>query len=78
MDSRTVSKVDVILEINGDERIPFIESLSGDIDKDYELLLNTIHSEPKYKLDIDDDNLKYFALKHMEFYRELTGDLDTA
>ena len=66
------------LDHYGDERIPFIEPLSGDIDKDYELLLNTIHSEPKYKLDIDDDNLKYFARKHIEFYRELAEDLDTA
>ena len=66
------------LDHYGDERIPFIEPLSGDIDKDYELLLNTIHSEPKYKLDIDDDNLKYFARKHTEFYRELAEDLDAA
>jgi len=66
------------LDHYGDERIPFIEPLSGDIDKDYELLLNTIHSKPKYKLDIYSDNLKYFARKHIEFYRELAEDLDTA
>tara|TARA_B100000795_G_C22767512_1_gene426342 strand:- start:107 stop:1186 length:1080 start_codon:yes stop_codon:yes gene_type:complete len=55
------------------ERTPFIEVLSGDINKDYELLLNTIHSPIKYS---DDElstklNMKEFANKHIKLYKAI-------
>jgi len=57
----------------GDERLPFIEPLSGDIDNDYELFLNTIHSPKKYN---DNDlktksNMVSFAKKHITLYKNL-------
>ena len=42
------------------ERTPFIEVLSGDINKDYQLLLNTIHSPAKYS---DDELLTKLSMK---------------
>ena len=57
----------------GNERLPFIEPLSGDIDKDYELFLNTIHSPKKYNSDDleSKSNMVGFAEKHVIFYKNL-------
>ena len=60
----------------GDERLKFIEELSGDIDKDYELLLNTIHLPKKYS---DNElicklSMKEFATKHITFYNNIKAN----
>ena len=61
------------LDHYGDERIPYIEPLNGDIDKDYELFLNTIHSPRKYKNvgHMNELVMYKFAKKHIDFYKEI-------
>ena len=56
-----------------DEYLPFIMPLSGDINRDKQNLVNTIHSPIKYKLKDYKDSVKEFALKHINFYRDLNG-----
>mgnify|MGYP001218451577 FL=1 len=61
------------LDHYGDERIPYIEPLTGDLNKDYELFLNTIHSPRKYKnTGVNSELVMYkFAKTHTEFYKAI-------
>ncbi len=53
--------------------INYIEPLSNNINKDYELLLDTIHSPRKYNIDINNNekNIKEFAKAHEKFYKKI-------
>lgn len=61
------------LEHYGDTYINYIEPLSNNINKDYELLLDTIHSPRKYNVNLNDSksNIKEFANAHKNFYKNL-------
>lgn len=61
------------LEHYGDEYLPFINPLSGNIETDKLNLINTIHSPIKYKLKDYTDSVKIFALQHLNFYQSLNG-----
>ena len=61
------------LDHYGSENTPFIEPLTGNIDKDYELFLNTIYSPKKYK-NVDTNSeaiMSKFAQNHLKFYKNL-------
>tara|TARA_R110000823_G_scaffold315593_1_gene448558 strand:- start:83 stop:1183 length:1101 start_codon:yes stop_codon:yes gene_type:complete len=62
----------------GNERISFIEPLSGNIEDDYELLINTIHSPIKYSInDINTKlNMRSFADKHINLYKNLLNNCE--
>ena len=59
----------------GDIYTNYIETLSGDVINDFELLLDTIHSPIKYQNDMSKSglNLYQFAGAHREFYKHLNG-----
>jgi hypothetical protein len=54
----------------GDEYLPYITSLTKNPNQDKNTLIEVIHSPIKYKPSII-NNVKNFALKHLEFYKEL-------
>ena len=62
------------LDHYGDEYKPFINSLTGDVDKDSNILINTIFSPIKYSNIDFKDNTKDFALKHINFYNSLLNE----
>ncbi len=59
----------------GDIYTNYIETLSSDVDEDFELLLDTIHSPIKYQNDMSKSglNIYKFADAHREFYKHLNG-----
>ena len=61
------------LEHYGEEYSPFINPLSGDIERDKLGILETIHSPIKYKLEDYKDNVQQFAFQHTKFYQSLNG-----
>ena len=62
------------LDHYGDEYLPFINPLTGNLDIDKLNIINTIHSPIKYKLEDYNDSVKEFALKHKKFYQQLNGE----
>tara|TARA_R110000796_G_scaffold196797_1_gene313197 strand:- start:22 stop:1884 length:1863 start_codon:yes stop_codon:yes gene_type:complete len=64
------------LDHYGNDYIDFIEPLNGNINHDYELLLNTIHSPKKYNWKNVKNlvNVKEFASKHIEFYKTIINN----
>ena len=61
------------LDHYGDEYLPFINPLTGNLETDKLNIINTIHSPIKYKLKDYKDSVKEFALKHKKFYQQLNG-----
>jgi glycosyltransferase involved in cell wall biosynthesis len=61
------------LDHYGDEYLPFINPLTGNLEVDKLNIINTIHSPIKYKLKDYKDSVKEFALKHKKFYQQLNG-----
>ena len=61
------------LEHYGDEYLSFINPLIGNIETDKLNLINTIHSPIKYQLGDYKNNVRDFALKHVNFYQSLNG-----
>lgn len=59
------------LEHYGGEYSPFINSLSGDVERDKLGILETIHSPIKYKLEDYKDSVQQFAFQHIKFYQSL-------
>lgn len=61
------------LDHYGDEYLPFINPLTGNLVLDKLNLINTIHSPIKYKLGDYENSVEEFALKHKTFYQSLYG-----
>ena len=59
------------LDHYGDEYLPFINPLSGNIESDYLNLINTIHSPIKYKIKNYSNNVEQFALKTLKLYQNV-------
>ncbi len=55
----------------GDEYLPFITPLSGELEKDKLNLMETVHSPIKYKLGDYQNNVEEFAKKHYKLYTNL-------
>ena len=54
----------------GNEYNSYINNLSGELDKDINLLIDTIHSSLKYDL-VSSNSISKFALEHLDFYNNL-------
>lgn len=62
------------LEHYGGEYNKFIDPLSGNPEKDYKQLVNSIHSPVKYKIEDYSSNVMAFAKKHIDFYNYLLNE----
>ena len=64
------------LEHYGDVYIKYIEALNNNINDDFELLLDTIHSPRKYDINLNQSklNIKEFANAHKEFYKQILNN----
>ena len=64
------------LEHYGDNYTKYFNVLSNDLDNDFEILLDVIHSPLKYENDISKSglNVYQFANKHKEFYQYLIDE----
>ena len=62
------------LDHYGDEYLPFITPLTGDINLDYINLINTIHSPLKYQSTDIKNDVEQFANNHVEFYTSLLDE----
>lgn len=58
----------------GEEYIPFINQLSGNLYNDSNLVINTLHSPNKYVLGDYSKSVEEFANKHILFYKLLLDD----
>jgi len=58
----------------GDEYLPFITPLSGELEKDKLNLMETVHSPLKYKLGDYQNNVEEFAKKHYNLYINLKAN----
>ena len=59
------------LDHYGDEYTPYIVPLSGNVVDDSNSLINTIFTPIKYNVKENKNNIKNFALKHINFYKSL-------
>jgi len=55
----------------GDEYLPFITPLTGQIEEDKQNVVNTIHSPIKYELDNYNTSVEDFAQDHINLYQNL-------